>query len=177
MQQMRKLGPMSKIFGMLPGMGQFKDQINSIDEKEIDRIEAIIYSMTPAERADVSILNGSRRARIAKGSGVTVTDVNSLVNRFVEARKMMQSMAGSIPGMPGGGARRPKQQAKKKKKQGNPARLAARNQARSQPPAQPGAAFGLPADDGDVQGAMKDFQLPPELQDMFKKQGKSPFGG
>ncbi len=177
MQQMRKLGPMSKIFGMLPGMGQFKDQINAIDEKEIDRIEAIIYSMTPAERADVSVLNGSRRARIAKGAGVTVTDVNNLVNRFVEARKMMQSMAGSIPGMPGGGgARQQKQQVKKKRKQGNPARVAAREQTRSKPAVAPGAAFGLPADDVDVQSAMKDFQLPPELQNMFKNQGNSPFG-
>jgi len=168
---------MSKIFGMLPGMGQFKDQINAIDEKEIDRIEAIIYSMTPAERADVSILNGSRRARIAKGSGVTVTDVNNLVNRFVEARKMMQSMAGSIPGMPGGGARRPKQQqAKKRKKQGNPARLAAREQPKQQPASAPGAAFGLPTDDAALQGAMQDFQLPPELQKMFKNQGGAPFG-
>ncbi len=177
MQQMRRLGPMSKIFGMLPGMGQFKDQINAIDEKEIDRIEAIIYSMTPAERADVGILNGSRRARIAKGSGVTVTDVNNLVNRFIEARKMMQSMAGSIPGMPGGGARRPKQQqAKKRKKQGNPARLAARDQAKPQQAASPGAAFGLPSSEADLQGAMSDFQLPPELQKMFKNQGGTPFG-
>ncbi|MDU1524000.1 MAG: signal recognition particle protein, partial [Cutibacterium granulosum] len=70
MRQMRRMGPMSKIMGMLPGMGQMKDQIESIDERDIDRIEAIILSMTPAERADVGILNGSRRARIAKGSGV-----------------------------------------------------------------------------------------------------------
>lgn len=177
MQQMRKLGPMSKIFGMLPGMGQFKEQINSIDEKEIDRIEAIIYSMTPAERADVAILNGSRRARIAKGAGVTVADVNQLVTRFVEARKMMQKMAGQMPGMPG--AKKPKgkaQQAKKKRKQGNPARLAAKEAARKDP-VDGAAAFGVPQDPAAMQQAMSDFELPPQLQNMFKQQGnKGPLG-
>ncbi|MDO5678506.1 MAG: signal recognition particle protein, partial [Propionibacteriaceae bacterium] len=91
MQQLRKMGPMSKILGMLPGAGQFKQAINEIDEKEIDRIEAIIFSMTPQERDDVAILNGSRRARIARGAGVEVSEVNKLVNRFVDARKMMES--------------------------------------------------------------------------------------
>ncbi len=176
MQQMRKLGPMSKIFGMLPGMSQFKDQINNIDEKEIDRIEAIIYSMTPAERADVGILNGSRRARIAKGSGVTVTDVNQLVTRFVEARKMMTSMAGSMPGMPGaGGGKRGKgkaQQQRKKKKQGNPARLAAKEAARKeQHQSEAAAAFGVPQDPAALEQSMADFELPTSLQDMFKKSG------
>lgn len=66
MQAVRKMGPMSKILGMMPGMGQMKDAIADIDEREIDRIEAIIYSMTPAERANPEILNGSRRARIAQ---------------------------------------------------------------------------------------------------------------
>ncbi len=131
MQQVRRMGPMSKLLGMLPGAGQMKDAINSIDEREIDRIEAIIYSMTPAERADVSILNGSRRARIAKGAGVQVKDVNDLVTRFVQARKMMEQMGGMMAaGMPG--APRPvKQQSKKntgksgKKVSGNPAKRAA----------------------------------------------------
>ena len=129
MQQLRKLGPLSKIFGMLPGAGQFKDAINSIDEKEVDRIEAIIFSMTPAERDDVGILNGSRRARIAKGAGVQVSDVNNLVKRFVEARKMMEQLAGGkMPGMPGmgGGRAARKQQGKSKKRgrkiSGNPAK-------------------------------------------------------
>ena len=111
----RKMGPLSKVFGMLPGMGEIKDQINNIDEREVDRIEAIIHSMTPAERDNPKIIDGSRRARIAKGAGVQVSDVNGLVNRFFEARKMMSSLAGgkmpSMPGMPGmnggGGARAP----------------------------------------------------------------------
>ncbi|NLA29344.1 MAG: signal recognition particle protein, partial [Propionibacterium sp.] len=96
MQQIRKMGPLSKIFGMLPGASQMK-AISEIDEKQVDRVEAIIHSMTPAERADVGILNGSRRARIARGAGVEVRDVNELVNRFVEARKMMQSMSQMMP--------------------------------------------------------------------------------
>ena len=91
MQMVRKMGPLSKIFGMLPGMGEIKDQINNIDEKEVDRIEAIIHSMTPAERDNPKIIDGSRRARIARGAGVEVSDVNGLVNRFFEARKMMSS--------------------------------------------------------------------------------------
>lgn len=120
MRQMRRMGPMSKIMGMLPGVGQMKDQIENIDEREIDRIEAIICAMTPAERADVSILNGSRRARIANGSGVEVRDVNNLVNRFVDARKMMSQM-GQMMGpdagrMMGSMAKRASKQSKKKQK-------------------------------------------------------------
>ena len=103
MQQVRKLGSMSKIMGMLPGMGQFRDQLENFDEREIDRIQAIIQSMTPAERANPKIIDGSRRARIAKGSGRQVSDVNQLVDRFFEARKMMKSMAkgGGMPGHAG----------------------------------------------------------------------------
>ena len=93
MQQVRKLGSMSKIMGMLPGMGQFRDQLENFDEREIDRIQAIIQSMTPAERANPKMIDGSRRARIAKGSGRQVSDVNQLVDRFFEARKMMSSLA------------------------------------------------------------------------------------
>ena len=101
MQAVRRMGPLSKILGMMPGMGQMKDQINNIDEREIDRLEAIIYSMTPAERANPKLLDGSRRARIAKGSGTQVSEVNSLVNRFFDARKMMQSLGGAMTGMGG----------------------------------------------------------------------------
>ena len=103
MQQVRKMGSLSKILGMLPGMGQFRDQLENFDEREIDRIQAIIQSMTPVERANPKIIDGSRRARIAKGSGVHVSDVNQLVDRFFEARKMMQQMArgGGIPACPG----------------------------------------------------------------------------
>ena len=93
MQQVRKMGSLTKMLGMLPGMGQFRDQLENFDEREIDRIQAIIQSMTPAERANPKMIDGSRRARIAKGSGREVSDVNQLVDRFFEARKMMQQMA------------------------------------------------------------------------------------
>ena len=180
MKAVRKMGPLSKVFGMLPGMGQIKEQIENIDEKEIDRIEAIILSMTPAERADVAILNGSRRSRIAKGSGVTVTEVNSLVNRFVEARKMMASMAGGMGGMPGmpGAAKATKQAPKKAKKKGNkvsgnPARRAVSQGPESPEPQQSaGSPFGATPDDVDLGQAMQDFQLPPELQRMLDQQRK-----
>lgn len=179
MQAVRRMGPLSKILGMMPGMGQMKDQINNIDEREIDRIEAIIYSMTPAERANPKILDGSRRARIASGSGTKVSDVNSLVNRFFEARKMMQSLAGGgMPGMPGARRPAPKQQARKKKGthkvSGNPAR-------RSGGPAAPAAATPPPAvfgqqvpSDADLAKAVGEFQLPPELQQLFNPKNTGP---
>ena len=103
MEAMRKMGSMSKLLGMLPGMGQFKDQIENIDEREIDRVAAMIKSMTPEERRNPRVLNGSRRSRIARGSGMAVSDVNGLVDRFGEAQKMMKQLSsgGGMPGMPG----------------------------------------------------------------------------
>jgi len=100
LQQIRKLGSMKKLLGMMPGAGKIREQLDQFDEREVDRIEAIVRSMTPAERQDVKILNGSRRARIAAGSGTTVADVNGLVDRFQIAQKMMSG--GGIPGMGGG---------------------------------------------------------------------------
>ncbi len=94
MQAVRKMGSLSKIMGMIPGMAQFRDQLENFDDREIDRIQALILSMTPAERANPKIIDGSRRTRIARGAGRAVSDVNSLVDRFFEARKMMMSMAG-----------------------------------------------------------------------------------
>jgi signal recognition particle subunit SRP54 len=132
MQQLRKMGSMTKMLGMLPGMADMKKQIENVDEKEIDRVEAIISSMTPTERENPKLLNGSRRARIATGSGMQVSDVNSLMDRFVLAQKMMKQMAagGSIPGMPPmPGMRAPQQKKVQKpgkgaKKSGNPAKRA-----------------------------------------------------
>jgi signal recognition particle subunit SRP54 len=101
MLMVKRMGPIGNLLGMLPGMGQMKDAISQIDDRDLDRVAAIIRSMTPGERRDPKILNGSRRLRIARGAGVTVTDVNQLVDRFTEARKMMKQMAGGlgIPGM------------------------------------------------------------------------------
>ena len=130
LQALRSMGPMSKMLGMLPGAGQMKQQLDNLDERELDRTAAIVYSMTPAERRDPRILNASRRARIARGSGTTVTAVNSLVNRFEQAQKLMKQAAkgGGLPGMgPMPGAPRPpKPQPPKKAKSrsGNPARRA-----------------------------------------------------
>jgi signal recognition particle subunit SRP54 len=101
MLAIRKMGPIGNLLGMLPGAGQMKDALAAVDDKQLDRLQAIIRGMTPQERADPKIINASRRLRIANGSGVTVSDVNQLVDRFFEARKMMSSMMGGmgIPGM------------------------------------------------------------------------------
>ncbi|MFF5272835.1 signal recognition particle protein [Streptomyces sp. NPDC000133] len=171
MEQVRKMGSISKLLGMLPGMGQIKDQINNIDERDVDRTAAIIKSMTPHERQEPTIINGSRRARIAKGSGVEVSAVKNLVERFFEARKMMSKMAqgGGMPGMPGmpgmgGGPGRQKKQikqAKGKRKSGNPMKRKAEEQAaaaRREQAAAQGGAFGLPAQED------KNFELPDEFK-------------
>jgi len=87
---MRRLGPLEKILGMLPGMGKLGDL--SLDEKQLKRVEAIVLSMTPQERTKPDSLNARRRQRIARGSGSTVTQVNDLIMRFNEMRKMMKQM-------------------------------------------------------------------------------------
>ncbi|GAC58969.1 signal recognition particle protein [Gordonia hirsuta DSM 44140 = NBRC 16056] len=107
MLMIRKMGPIGNLLGMLPGAGDMKDALAQVDDSQLDRIQAIIRGMTPAERADPKIINASRRIRIAKGSGVTVTDVNQLVDRFFAARKMMSQMSGRM-GMGGGMSRRGK---------------------------------------------------------------------
>jgi len=146
MMMVRRMGPIGNLLGMLPGMGQIKDQISQIDDRDLDRIAAIIRSMTPSERQDPKILNGSRRLRIARGSGVTVTEVNQLVDRFFEARKMMKQMAGSLPGL-----RRAGKRAAKKGKKGKTGKTA-----RPVAPRMPGA---LPA--GFDPSAL---QLPPGMK-------------
>jgi signal recognition particle subunit SRP54 len=115
MRQVRKMGPLSGLLGMLPGMGAMKQLKNAdIDEGELDRVEAIILSMTPAERANPDLINGSRRKRIANGSGTKVQQVKQLTKQFDQMRKMMRSMAGGkMPDMQqlaqmSGGAPRPK---------------------------------------------------------------------
>jgi signal recognition particle subunit SRP54 len=99
MQQVRKMGPLSSLIGMMPGMGAMKQlQAEGVDEGELDRVEAIILSMTPAERANPGIISGSRRKRIANGSGTKVQNVNQLVKQFDQMRKLMRQMAsGKMP--------------------------------------------------------------------------------
>ncbi|GAB3082466.1 signal recognition particle protein [Micromonospora schwarzwaldensis] len=111
----RRMGPIANVLAMMPGMGQMKDQIAELDDKHFDRVTAIIRSMTPVERTNPKIINGSRRARIANGSGVTVMDVNQLLNRFADAQKMMKQMGGMM-GLPGGGRRKATKSPKNKRK-------------------------------------------------------------
>jgi signal recognition particle subunit SRP54 len=95
MGQLRKLGPLESILGMMPSIGPMKDLKNvKVDEKEITRLVAIIDSMTIRERANHMIINGARRRRIAKGSGTSVQEVNSLLKQYAQARKMMKSFTG-----------------------------------------------------------------------------------
>lgn len=137
LQQVRKLGPMKNLLGMIPGMAAHRKELEQFDEKEIDRTEAIIRSMTPAERRDPSIIDGSRRARIAYGSGVTVSQVNALLQRFEQASKMMRRMSNKAgAGMPGfggpsmgGGKGKSKKGKKKGSKSGNPMKREAEEKA------------------------------------------------
>ncbi len=102
MNQMRKMGGISSVLGMLPGMGgKMKDLESMVDEKDLARKEAMIYSMTPAERANPDLLNPSRKNRIAKGAGVPVAEVNRFVKQFEQTRKMMKQMPGMMKGKKG----------------------------------------------------------------------------
>lgn len=163
MQQIRKMGSMKKMLMMMPGAAQIRQQLENFDEKEIDRVEAIVRSMTPHERVAPKIINGSRRARIAQGSGVTVSEVNQLMERFAQAQKMMKKLAsGNMAGMPGGmqmpgmaaaGGAKKKVKGKnnnKKARSGNPAKRAQQIQAAQQKQAT-GSSFG--------QSANQDFNM------------------
>jgi signal recognition particle subunit SRP54 len=157
MQQLRNMGSIKKMIGMLPGAKGMREQLDNFDEREIVRTEAIIQSMTRAERLNPKILNGSRRLRIARGSGMTVTDVNQLVQRFEQAAKMMKTVAkGGVPQVPGmgpvpGAGYRGKPQKKKQSgsRSGNPAKRAAENAAfaasANAPSTSGGSGFGLGA--------------------------------
>ncbi len=112
----RKLGPIGNLLGMLPGAAQNREALSQISDKDLDRAAAIVNSMTVEERRNPKVLNGSRRARIAAGSGVTVGEVNQLIVRFLEGQKMMRQMMGSMPGM--GGPRRQSKTRNKAKKKG-----------------------------------------------------------
>jgi signal recognition particle subunit SRP54 len=191
MQAVKKMGSLKSLIGMLPGAGQMREALEEFDDKQLDRVQAIIRSMTPAERENPKIINGSRRLRIARGSGVQVSEVNQLVDRFFVARDMMSQAAkgklgglggmpgvpgmGGVPGMPNFGGKKSKGKQPKKRKQrgarsGNPAKRAAQlaesEQRRKESP-QPGqlpAAFGGAASDGNAD----DFQLPDDVADFFK---------
>ncbi len=159
MQQLKNMGSIKNMLGMLPGARGMKQQLENFDESEITRTEAIIQSMTPQERKLPKVLNGSRRLRIARGSGTSVTEVNSLVNRFEQASKMMKTVAkGGVPQVPGMGpipgagfgGKKKVQPAKKGSRSGNPAKRAAENAALAagtpvRPAASAGSGFGVGA--------------------------------
>jgi signal recognition particle subunit SRP54 len=102
---LKKMGPLENLLGMIPGMDKIKN--SSVDEKQLKRVEAIILSMTPLERARPDILNARRRQRIARGSGVHVSEVNNLILRFTQMRKMMKNMGAMKKFMARAGAGRP----------------------------------------------------------------------
>ena len=132
-EAMSKMGNIGKLLGMLPGAGAMKKEIDNFDESEITRTKSIVQSMTPAERRDLKLLNGSRRARIALGSGRQVSDVNKLVDKFTAAQKMMKQMRGGKAGLPPGmsmppGPKLAMTPPKKKSRSGNPAKRALENE-------------------------------------------------
>ncbi|TVS30006.1 signal recognition particle protein [Corynebacterium sanguinis] len=140
----RRMGPIGNLLKMMPGGKQMNEMADMVDEKQLDRIQAIIRGMTPAEREDPKILNASRRKRIANGSGVSVSDVNQLVERFFEAKKMMGQMASQfgLPGMPGMGGGR---SATKKKPKGRKGKNGKRKPVKNRGGAKPGMPGGMPS--------------------------------
>ncbi|MCV7251463.1 signal recognition particle protein [Mycobacterium hackensackense] len=171
MLAIRKMGPIGNLLGMLPGAGQMKDALAAVDDSQLDRVQAIIRGMTPAERSDPKIINASRRLRIANGSGVSVSEVNQLVDRFFEARKMMSQMAGQM-GMPFGRKSSPRKAAKGKNKQ------AGKKKGRGPTPpkaANPLGVGGLPAGFPDLSNMPKGLdELPPGLADFDLSKLKFP---
>ncbi|MGH8824946.1 MAG: signal recognition particle protein [Jiangellaceae bacterium] len=190
MQAIRKMGPIKNLIGMLPGAGQMREALDNFDDREMDRIQAIIRSMTPGERENPKIINGSRRARIARGSGTAVSEVNQLVDRFFVARDMMSQAARGggmgglagmpgVPGMPGGFGKKSKGRQAKKGKQrgsrsGNPAKRAAElaaaesaaqeRRAAGPEPGEVPAAFG-----GGVDVDPSELQLPDDITEFLKR--------
>jgi signal recognition particle subunit SRP54 len=158
MLAIRKMGPIGNLLGMLPGAGQMKDALAAVDDSQLDRVQAIIRGMTPGERSDPKIINASRRLRIANGSGVSVAEVNQLVDRFFDARKMMSQMAGQM-GMPFGRKNSPRKAAKGKNKQ------AGKKKGKGPtPPRNPLGAGAMPAGFPDLSNMPKGLdELPPGL--------------
>ena len=161
----RKMGPIGNLLKMLPGGKQMSQMADMVDEKQLDRIQAIIRGMTPQERETPKILNASRRKRIANGSGVSVSEVNQLIERFNDAKKMMNKMAGQF----GMGSKR---SATKKKPKGRKNKKGKRKKKGGRGSGGPQAPQGMPG----MPGGM------PSMEDMQKMQqqlggGSGGFGG
>jgi signal recognition particle subunit SRP54 len=150
LSMVRKLGPIGNLLGMLPGAAKNRELLSQVNDKDLDRAEAIVRSMTPEERRNPKIINGSRRARIAKGSGVAVGEVSQLVTNFFEGQKQMRAMfSGGVPGMPPAmgamarraaakGSARGKKGKKKPARSGDPRRAAEIARGENQGPASQG---------------------------------------
>lgn len=191
LQQIKSMGSMKKMLGMMPNMRQYKQAIDQFDDSMITRIEAMVQSMTPFERANPKEINGTRRARIAKGSGTTVTEVNRLLDQFKQMQKMMGSVGKGLaggggfgaPGMGFGKKSRGRMQSpkknKKKSRSGNPAKRAAEEKAWAEQQAQKkgsafggAGAFGGVGNSADASADLSNLdmnQLPPELRKMLGK--------
>ena len=143
MLMIRRMGPIGNLLKMMPGGKQMNKMAEMVDEKQLDRIQAIIRGMTPQERENPKILNASRRKRIANGSGVSVFEVNQLIERFNEAKKMMSKMAGQFGMGPGMG-----RSATKKKRKGRKGKNGKRKAPKNRPgggmPGMPGGMPGMP---------------------------------
>jgi signal recognition particle subunit SRP54 len=187
---LRKLGPLKNLLGMMPGAAKNKELLDQVNEKDLDRIEAIVRSMTPGERQNPKLINGSRRMRIANGSGTSVGEVGNLVTRFYEAQKQMKQMlSGGIPGMPGmpgmmGGNRKAvakakaKANAKGKRRSGDP------RKAGQALPAAAGSAIeqaapeqAAPQSMEELADMLRDAQASGAMPDFDDEGGNSPFRG
>nr|WP_275432289.1 signal recognition particle protein [Corynebacterium striatum] len=144
MLMIRRMGPIGNLLKMMPGGKQMNQMAEMVDEKQLDRIQAIIRGMTPQERENPKILNASRRKRIANGSGVSVSEVNQLIEHFNEAKKMMSKMAGQFGMGPGMGRSATKKKAKGRKGK-NGKRKPAKNRPRGGMPGMPGMPGGMPS--------------------------------
>ena len=165
----RRMGPIGNLLKMMPGGKQMNQMADMVDEKQLDRIQAIIRGMTPAERNDPKILNGSRRSRIAKGSGTTVQQVNQLLERFKQAQTMMRQMGrgmagGGMPGMPGMGGGRSATKKKPKGRKGKNGKRKAPKRGGGMPkmPGMPGMG-GMPG----MPGGMPDPKELEKLQEQL----------
>jgi signal recognition particle subunit SRP54 len=163
----RRMGPIGNLLGLLPGMGQMKEAMSQVDDRDLDRTAAIIRSMTPTERVNPKIINGSRRLRIARGSGVKVNDVNQLVDRFFEARKLMGQLGGGM-GLPGARRSAGKNAKGKKGKKG-------RN-TKGRGPTAPKMPAGFPGGLGGLGGPGGSGGLPSGLGDLARGLGELPPG-
>ena len=167
----RRMGPIGNLLKMMPGGKQMNQMADMVDEKQLDRIQAIIRGMTPEERQDPKILNASRRKRIANGSGVKVSDVNQLVDRFFEAKKMMGQMASQfglpgMPGMGGGGRSATKKKPKGRKGKNGKRKPPKRGGGMPKMPGMPGMGGGMPGMPDPKELEKLQEQLPAGMQGM-----------